>query len=56
MNPEKNNPSGQRAIFKRCFCELEALAKIHKDPTINYLIFGTRRRPGNPNRGEFYPW
>lgn len=34
---EKKHPSGQGAIFKRCFCELEAIAKIHKEPTIKDL-------------------
>lgn len=34
---KKKNPSVQGAIFKRRFCELEALAKIHKEPTTKDL-------------------
>lgn len=37
LSEKKKHSSGQGAIFKRHFCELEALAKIHKQPTIKDL-------------------
>lgn len=37
VSEKKQHPSGQGGIFKRHFFELEALAKIHKEPIFKDL-------------------
>lgn len=39
---------------KDSFCELKALAEIHKEPTVKDLNFGIRIGPDNSNRNEIY--